>query len=194
MALVSISDAAKLVRKARTTLARDIENGRLTKTVLQDGDVRIDTAELVRAYGRVHSPDAAPKAQPARKSSATADKAKIKIALLEERIRSLERVIVLEAELRRVKDQVTTELRARLSDKDNLIKILESKILFLEYDRQIDRQAGQVPTLEPEQHPTPAAKPTQSAATADRERRHPSAGLRGWLQRTFGGEPKSRAD
>lgn len=174
MALVSISDAAKLVRKARATLARDIENGRLAKTVLQDGDVRIDTAELLRAYGRLHSPQAAPK-EPVRRNSAD----KTRIVLLEERIRSLERVIALEAELRRVKDQVTTELRARLSDKDNLIKILESKVLFLEYDRQ----TRPVPTLEPEQpRATSAAQPGPTT-----ERRHAPAGLRGWWRRAFGG-------
>jgi membrane protein involved in colicin uptake len=162
MALVTISDAAKLVRKARTTLMRDIENGRLAKTVLQDGDVRIDTAELLRFYGRLHSPQAAAKPSESRKISAE----KTRIALLEERIRSLERVITLEAELRRVKDQVTTELRVRLADKDHLIKILESKILFLEYDKQT-QQTRQVPTLEPEQPaPAPAAKPAEAVAPA----------------------------
>lgn len=168
MALVTLTDAAKLVRKARTTLMRDIENGRLTKTVLQDGDVRIDTTELVRAYGRLHSPQAAPKPRESGRTSAD----KTRIALLEERIRSLERVIVLEAELRRVKDQVTTELRARLADKDHLIKILENKILFLEYDRQT-QQTRQVPTLEPEQpasdtsvHRAAPATPATPVATA----------------------------
>jgi hypothetical protein len=160
MALVSLSDAAKLVRKARTTLVRDIENGRLNKTVLQDGDVRIDTAELLRAYGRLHSPQAASPPREIRKSSAD----KTKIALLEERIRSLERVIALEAELRRVKDQVTTELRARLVDKDHMIKILESKIIFLEYDKQI-QQARPVPTLEPEV-PAPARSAPSNARAA----------------------------
>lgn len=169
MALVTLTDAAKLVRKARTTLMRDIENGRLTKTVLQDGDVRIDTTELVRAYGHLHNPQAAPKPRESGRTSAD----KTRIALLEERIRSLERVIVLEAELRRVKDQVTTELRARLADKDHLIKILENKILFLEYDKQT-QQTRQVPTLEPEQSASdtsvnpavPVAPPASATAEA----------------------------
>lgn len=164
MALVNISDAAKLVRKARTTVLRDIENGGLTKTVLQDGDVRIDTAELLRFYGRLHSPQATPKPRETRKESTD----KTKIALLEERIRSLERVITLEAELRRVKDQVTSELRLRLADKDHIIKILESKILFLEYDLQT-LQSRSVPTLEPEQAaPSQPKKPggTTTATTA----------------------------
>lgn len=158
---MTISDAAKLVRKARATLVRDIESGRLTKTVLQDGDVRIDTAELLRAYGRLHHPQATEKNRDTRNKSLSADKTRI--ALLEERIRSLERVIVLEAELRRVKDQVTTELRTRLADKDHMIKILESKILFLEYDKQT-LATRTVPTLEPEQ---PAPARTAPSASPD---------------------------
>ena len=192
MALVSISDAAKLVRKARATLTRDIEKGDLAKTVLQDGDIRIDTAELLRAYGRLHSPQAAPK-EPRRTSGD-----KTRIALLEERIRSMERVIVLEAELRRVKDQLTTELRVRLADKDHLIKILESKVLFLEYDKQ----TRQVPTLTPEHAgpaktapagPAPSAASTTAAGTEwRRERRSKPAGLRDWWRRLFSGTPGPR--
>lgn len=163
MALVSINDAAKMVRKTRAALYRDIERGVLTETVLQDGDIRVDTAELVRAYGPITPQEeaqantmtvkesTAPKATPApKKPQAEAKKPvlrspsdKVKIALQEERIKALERVIALEAELRRVKDQVTNELRARLVEKDHLIKTLESKILFLEYDKQV----GDVPTL-----------------------------------------------
>jgi hypothetical protein len=29
-------------------------------------------------------------------------------------------------------------LRARLADKDSVIKVLESKVLFLEYDKQVE--------------------------------------------------------
>ncbi len=180
MALVSISDAAKLVRKARATVARDIEAGRVAKTVLQDGDIRIDTAELVRAYGRLQ-PAAAPNKAAARSSGD-----RHKIALLEERIRSLERVIALEGELRRVKDQVSGELRARLADKDALIKILENKVLFLEYDRQTQA----VPVLTPE---APAAggagaagaNPSTTARGTD-ERRHLRKGPARWLRQLFG--------
>jgi hypothetical protein len=137
MTLVSISDAAKLVRKNRSTLYRDIERGHLKQTVLQDGDIRIDTAELLRAYGRLHNPDTEQKSK-----RDSGDKAKI--ALLEERNRSLERVIALEGELRRVKDQVTNELRARLGDKDKVIKVLESKLILVEGDKQLHA----IPTLD----------------------------------------------
>lgn len=164
MTLVSITDAAKLVGKAKSTLTRDIEQGHLSKTVLQDGDIRIDTNELLRAYGRLHPPKAAERKPVKRPSS---DKAKL--VLLEERNRSLERVIALEAELRRVKDQVTNELRARLADKDKIIKTLESKILFLEFDQQLRA----VPTLDPAD-PGPQHQPPARAASGKR-----------WWQRLF---------
>lgn len=127
MALVSITEAAKLVRRNRSTLYRDIEKGRLSKTVTPDGETQIETSELMRTYGQLHSDD---------DEETRASREKIRIALLEERNRSLERALALEAELRKVKDQVTNELRARLADKETVIKALESKVLFLEYDKQ----------------------------------------------------------
>jgi hypothetical protein len=126
MALVSITEAAKLVRRNRSTLYRDIERGRLSKTITPDGETQIETSELLRTYGRLHAEDDdGPNEQ-------------VRIAILEEKNRSLERALALEAELRKVKDQVTNELRARLADKDSVIKVLESKVLFLEYDKQVE--------------------------------------------------------
>jgi len=130
MALVSISEAAKLARKNRTTIYRDIERGRLSKTVTPEGETKIDTSELLRTYGRIHHDPSEGEDGPSHD--------KLQIALLEEKNRSLERALALEAELRRVKDQVTNELRARLADKDSVIKVLESKVLFLEYDKQVE--------------------------------------------------------
>lgn len=147
MALVSITEAAKLVRRNRSTLYRDIERGRLSKTVSPEGETQIDTSELLRTYGRLHAEDD------------SAANAQLRIALLEERNRSLERALALEAELRKVKDQVTNELRARLADKDNVIKVLESKVLFLEYDKQVDALSPE--QQEKEKHgaqPSPAPR------------------------------------
>jgi len=135
MALVSITEAAKLVRRNRSTIYRDIEKGRLSKTVTPDGETQIDTSELLRAYGNLYT---------AEEGDALDEQSrdKLKIALLEERNRSLERALQLEAELRKVKDQVTNELRARIADKENVIKVLESKVLFLEYDKQLEEHPG----------------------------------------------------
>jgi hypothetical protein len=136
MAFVSISEAAKLVRRNRTTLYRDIEKGRLSKTVSPHGETRIDTSELLRVYGRLYGDDD-------NDSPPGAGGDDFRLAMLEEKNRSLERALALEAELRRVKDQVTNELRARLADKENVIRVLESKVLLLEYDKQVESGSPQ---------------------------------------------------
>lgn len=51
MAQHSISEAARLAGKARSTLHRHLADGRLSKTTAPDGLPVIDTAELVRVYG-----------------------------------------------------------------------------------------------------------------------------------------------
>jgi len=50
MALVSISEAARLTGKSRRTLQRHIESGKLTKTY-KNSIPKIDTSELLRVYG-----------------------------------------------------------------------------------------------------------------------------------------------
>ncbi|MGE5651914.1 MAG: hypothetical protein ACM34A_17105 [Bacillota bacterium] len=150
MALVSISEAAKLVRRNRSTLYRDIEKGRLSKTVTPEGETQIETSELLRTYGRLHpNEDEGPDEH---------TRERTRIAILEERTRSLERALALEADLRKVKDQVTNELRARLADKDNVIKALESKVLFLEYDKQVESLSEEAPES-PAQQTTKPEKP-----------------------------------
>ena len=56
MAIVSISRAAKLVRKGRQTLYNHNDKGKLSFTQTVDGKPGIDTAELVRVYGKLYMP------------------------------------------------------------------------------------------------------------------------------------------
>ncbi|WP_192804993.1 hypothetical protein [Noviherbaspirillum aerium] len=165
MALVSISEAAKLVRRNRSTIYRDIERGRLSKTVTPDGEAQIDTSELLRTYGRLHLPDD--------DEGDAQSREQLRIALLEERNRSLERALALEAELRKVKDQVTNELRARIADKESVIKVLESKVLFLEYDRQVESlnrrpepETPQPSAVPPPPTPAPTPAPVPESVQA----------------------------
>ena len=51
MAVISISEAARTWRIARSTLQRAIQEGRLSATVRADGSRGIDTAELIRVFG-----------------------------------------------------------------------------------------------------------------------------------------------
>ena len=52
MAIVSISEAARLVGKSRRTLQRDIAAGKLSKC---DNGKNLDTSELLRVYGTLSS-------------------------------------------------------------------------------------------------------------------------------------------
>ena len=56
MAIVSISRAAKLVRKGRQTLYNHNDKGKLSFTQTADGKPGIDTTELVRVYGKLYMP------------------------------------------------------------------------------------------------------------------------------------------
>ena len=149
--LVSITEAARLAHKGRATVYRDIDKGRLSKTVTESGETAIETSELIRVYGRlyldekngdVRDASGMPLGSDGAAREASGDASNrpaetlgdsVRVHIMEERIRSLERIIELEADLRKVKDQVTDELRARLDDKNVLIKALENKVMLLEY-------------------------------------------------------------
>lgn len=51
MAIVSISEAAKLVGRSRRTLQRHISGGKLSKVTDATCGIGIDTSELIRVYG-----------------------------------------------------------------------------------------------------------------------------------------------
>ena len=56
MAIVSISQAAKLVRKGRQTLYNHNDKGKLSFTKDEEGKPGIDTSELERVYGKLYMP------------------------------------------------------------------------------------------------------------------------------------------
>ena len=51
MALVSISEAARLTGKSRTTVQSYIKQGKLTKCTDSGGASKLDTSELLRVFG-----------------------------------------------------------------------------------------------------------------------------------------------
>lgn len=57
MALVSISEAARLTGKARSTLHKYIKQGKLSTTTDQNtGNKSIETSELIRVFGKISNP------------------------------------------------------------------------------------------------------------------------------------------
>lgn len=51
MTQITISEAARRVGIARSTLLRHIKNGKVSKVIGKDGKPRLDTSELLRVYG-----------------------------------------------------------------------------------------------------------------------------------------------
>ena len=57
MAIVSISEAARLAGKGRSTIQRHIKSGKLSASQDAAGNPVIDTSELCRAYGAIQVTD-----------------------------------------------------------------------------------------------------------------------------------------
>ncbi len=57
MTQITISEAARRVGIARSTLLRHIKNGKVSKVIGKDGKPRLDTSELLRVYGDLKTPD-----------------------------------------------------------------------------------------------------------------------------------------
>jgi len=56
MAIISISEAARLTGKSRTTIQRQIKAGKLSKCMDSAGVEGIDTSELLRVFGSFSAP------------------------------------------------------------------------------------------------------------------------------------------
>ena len=57
MALHNISEAARLTKKARSTIHRHIKEGKLSKVIGDDGKPAVETSELRRVYGNLSQQD-----------------------------------------------------------------------------------------------------------------------------------------
>lgn len=159
MAVVSVSEAARLVKKSRTSLYSAFKSGQLSKTVMPDGSPGVDTSELLRMYGRLYNSPITDTVQNVLRNTdmhsvqeaahgTAALPVHIQLAIEQERNKNLERVLAIEADLRRVKDQVTDELRVHISEKNRMIQELESKVVkLLEYTRPLPPAVPEVPPV-----------------------------------------------
>ncbi len=161
MAIVTITEAAKLVRRGRASLYRDISKGILSKTVSASGESGVETSELVRVYGKLYLPETSDEKNETqigndvddfetklstwnetetsskRQNETSGDSNKIavleqKVTAYEQRIELLERITALEGTVRR---DTVAALKAQLADKDLLVRTLENQILMLEYKK-----------------------------------------------------------
>jgi len=123
MALVNISEAARLTGKNRRTIQRHITAGKLSKAA--DGE-NIDTSELLRVYGALNAQPVAP-AQDVTMSHETALKTTEPDTEKE----------ALKAEINRLKS-VLAEKDERINDKQAHIDSLNSALLLLKHDKDTE--------------------------------------------------------
>jgi hypothetical protein len=167
-ARLNVTQAAKAVKKARSTVNRDIELGKVSVTRNGKGQPFIDIAELERVYGSVdirtvsEAPKIGQETVPETvvighgetpKNANSDSLLRQEIEFLREKLAHLERMS--DTERRQLSDQVE-DLRG---ERDRLLKVIEE-------------QAGSVRQLT-DQRPQPAAAPEPP----------PRKGLRGWLHR-----------
>jgi len=113
-------EAARLAGRGRATIYRDIEKGKLSRSVMPDGKPGVEISELSRVYGALRI------VETVETVSVRQDEAVRDTAILEEKIRSLE------AQLRH-RDEMAVQLQARIDDKNYIIDELKTKVLMIEY-------------------------------------------------------------
>lgn len=117
MALVSISEAAKLVGRDRKTLYRAVAEGRLSVSQNATGARQVDIAELARVFGKFPV---------ARHSGATVAMPQDETPNATDATATLKaKIAALEAE--------NTQLRERIEDKDKHIEDMRHTVRLLEH-------------------------------------------------------------
>jgi hypothetical protein len=163
MPKVNLSEAARLTGKARVTIHRHIDNGKLTKEIDGAGNPVVDVAELERVYGTLKQPDllqTVTQLQPETASNSNLLQREIDI-LREERERERSQLCQQIEDLRRDRDHARDE-------RDRLLKVIEE-------------QAGSVRQLTDQRQPKPAAAPSKPEPKPA-----PPKGWRGFLYRLAG--------
>lgn len=89
MALVSVTEAARLTGKNRATIHRYIKQGKLSQTSDATNGKKVDTSELIRVFGSLTAtPATLPQGDATPKTDQSVALLQQKIALLEQRLES----------------------------------------------------------------------------------------------------------
>lgn len=92
MALVSVTEAARLTGKNRATIHRYIKQGKLSQISDATNTKKVDTSELIRVFGSLTATSATPAQSDVMQHDAT-PKADQSVALLQQKIALLEQLI-----------------------------------------------------------------------------------------------------
>lgn len=136
MALVSITDAARLTGKSRRTIQRHIATGKLSVSHADATGKSIETSELIRCYGDI------------KQDFVTPEKDTSQVAMSHRDTLLIDKN---ESEIELLKQQVAL-LQQRLQDKDEHISSLKQAMLLIE---------SKLPTNPEPARPVPAKKSWQ---------------------------------
>jgi hypothetical protein len=121
-ARLNVSQAAKAVGKARSTLNRDIDAGKVSVTRNVKGQPFIDVAELERVYGRMVQTLTDPVPIGHAETSQNSDNVAVaEIQMLRDRLS------VLEQERHREREQLTDRIEDLRQERDRLLKVIEEQ-------------------------------------------------------------------
>jgi DNA-binding transcriptional MerR regulator len=162
MARHSISEAAKLTGKARSTLHKHISEGLISKETGSDGKPYLETAELVRAYGPLQGAS----------DSTTLQKQQHRTPRIDSRDNTL-----------------WSEVEALRREK---IERLEARIAELEAERDEWREQAKTLRALTDQRPKEDRNRREPPAKADAEQKAGKREQRSLVQILFGFPPRKR--
>lgn len=126
MAIVNISEAARLVKKSRTTLYRYIKDGKLSICTGHNNEDGVDTSELIRVFGILYgTPNEQAKVN-MNEHSVTFKEAQSEQLLLQETL------IKQEYEIKNLQQKIEF-LETLLEEKNSMVLEKEKRLLLLEY-------------------------------------------------------------
>lgn len=142
MAIVTISEAARLTGKSRQTLHRHIVTGKLSKCNTEANGIGIDTSELLRVYGSIKDYSVTPL-----KNKQTLHKITDDVTI--NKNQPTDTIQQLEKELAILKVKVD-EQEKRINDKQETIDTLKSALKLLEYKQTKDSVGNSDPVSDKE--------------------------------------------
>ncbi len=151
MTQLSVRQAAQQVGVSRQTLFRKIKDGTVSATVNHQGQKQIDTAELLRVFGMLQTPDATPAtaSDRPRLTRATGDTALSPAVLVElERLRL--QLEAKKAELAMAQqriDELKQRERDAATERDRLMTLLEQSTRLLAAQPPAIQAAAPVPKI-----------------------------------------------
>ena len=132
MAKVSITEAAQLAGKDRTTIHRHIKKGKLSKGTDEEGNPVIDTSELERVYGSLNMPATeAETLQKEVKQQPATSVATVEIEVLKVKLEAAERERDSERERRQEAERREREARADAVELREMLKAEQQNIRLL---------------------------------------------------------------